>query len=93
MLIVLNFTIFLLQGRIMSKRSSSSKLFFYDIHGDGAKLQVMADARCLSNGQPIYFLLLIGSDECFLALLFLINRSAAVNRAWKKQDSPISILV
>ncbi|KAL6977802.1 DNA helicase [Sarracenia purpurea var. burkii] len=34
-----------LAGRIMSKRSSSSKLFFYDLHGDGAKIQVMADAR------------------------------------------------
>ncbi|KAL7246488.1 hypothetical protein ACSBR2_001558 [Camellia fascicularis] len=29
----------------MNKRSSSSKLFFYDLHGDGAKVQVMADAR------------------------------------------------
>ncbi|KAI8570009.1 hypothetical protein RHMOL_Rhmol01G0000100 [Rhododendron molle] len=34
-----------LAGRIMSKRSSSSKLFFYDLHGGGAKVQVMADAR------------------------------------------------
>ncbi|KAL7246486.1 hypothetical protein ACSBR2_001558 [Camellia fascicularis] len=34
-----------LAGRIMNKRSSSSKLFFYDLHGDGAKVQVMADAR------------------------------------------------
>ncbi|XP_031373889.1 LOW QUALITY PROTEIN: lysine--tRNA ligase, cytoplasmic-like [Punica granatum] len=33
-----------LAGRIMSKRSSSSKLFFYDMHEGGAKLQVMADA-------------------------------------------------
>ncbi|XP_030944089.1 lysine--tRNA ligase, cytoplasmic-like isoform X2 [Quercus lobata] len=33
-----------LAGRIMSKRSSSSKLFFYDLHGRGAKVQVMADA-------------------------------------------------
>lgn len=33
-----------LAGRIMSKRSSSSKLFFYDLHGAGAKVQVMADA-------------------------------------------------
>lgn len=29
----------------MSKRASSSKLFFYDLHGGGAKVQVMADAR------------------------------------------------
>ncbi|GMH18206.1 hypothetical protein Nepgr_020047 [Nepenthes gracilis] len=34
-----------LAGRIMSKRSSSSKLFFYDLHGGGPKVQVMADAR------------------------------------------------
>ncbi|CAO2838182.1 unnamed protein product [Amaranthus hypochondriacus] len=34
-----------LAGRIMSKRASSSKLFFYDLHGGGAKVQVMADAR------------------------------------------------
>ncbi|CAK9159783.1 unnamed protein product, partial [Ilex paraguariensis] len=33
-----------LAGRIMNKRSSSAKLFFYDLHGDGAKVQVMADA-------------------------------------------------
>ncbi|KAE8731857.1 Lysine--tRNA ligase [Hibiscus syriacus] len=33
-----------LAGRIMSKRSSSSKLFFYDLHGEGAKVQVMTDA-------------------------------------------------
>lgn len=32
-------------GRIMNKRSSSSKLFFYDLHGSEAKVQVMADAR------------------------------------------------
>ena len=29
----------------MSKRSSSSKLLFYDLHGLGAKVQVMVDAR------------------------------------------------
>ncbi|TXG61077.1 hypothetical protein EZV62_012440 [Acer yangbiense] len=33
-----------LAGRIMSKRASSSKLFFYDLHGAGAKVQVMTDA-------------------------------------------------
>ena len=41
---------FPMQGRIMSKRSSSSKLFFYDLLGAGAgtaKVQVMADARYL----------------------------------------------
>ncbi|XP_072974054.1 lysine--tRNA ligase-like [Typha angustifolia] len=32
-------------GRIMNKRTSSSKLYFYDLHGGGAKVQVMADAR------------------------------------------------
>ncbi|XP_057846173.2 lysine--tRNA ligase [Cryptomeria japonica] len=32
-------------GRIMSKRSSGTKLNFYDLHADGAKVQVMADLR------------------------------------------------
>ncbi|KAL5700464.1 hypothetical protein ACHQM5_025903 [Ranunculus cassubicifolius] len=34
-----------LAGRIMNKRTSSSKLFFYDLDGSGVKVQVMADAR------------------------------------------------
>ncbi|KAL2920941.1 Lysine--tRNA ligase cytoplasmic [Bienertia sinuspersici] len=34
-----------LTGRIMSKRASSSKLVFYDLHGSGAKVQLMVDAR------------------------------------------------
>lgn len=45
--IFLQIDMFCYAGRIMSKRSSSSKLFFYDLHGVGAKVQVMADARCL----------------------------------------------
>lgn len=36
---------FMLKGRIMNKRNSSAKLYFYDIYGDGIKLQVMTDAR------------------------------------------------
>ncbi|KAG9457264.1 hypothetical protein H6P81_001772 [Aristolochia fimbriata] len=34
-----------LAGRIMNKRTSSSKLFFYDLYGGGIKVQVMVDAR------------------------------------------------
>ncbi|KAI9122747.1 hypothetical protein K1719_005636 [Acacia pycnantha] len=34
-----------LAGRIMQKRSSGAKLVFYDLHGGGSKVQVMADAR------------------------------------------------
>jgi lysyl-tRNA synthetase class II len=41
-----------MQGRIMSKRSSSSKLFFYDLNGGGVKVQVMADARYLISLSP-----------------------------------------
>jgi len=37
--------IFFIKGRIMNKRTSSSKLFFYDLYGGGMKVQVMADAR------------------------------------------------
>ncbi|KAL5097256.1 hypothetical protein RYX36_001583 [Vicia faba] len=34
-----------LAGRIMLKRASGAKLVFYDLHGGGFKVQVMADAR------------------------------------------------
>ncbi|OIW14241.1 hypothetical protein TanjilG_21381 [Lupinus angustifolius] len=33
-----------LSGRIMHKRASGAKLVFYDLHGGGFKVQVMADA-------------------------------------------------
>ena len=36
---------FCISGRIMHKRSSGAKLVFYDLHGGGFKVQVMADAR------------------------------------------------
>lgn len=31
-------------GRVHSKRAASSKLVFYDLHGDGRKVQIIADA-------------------------------------------------
>ncbi len=31
----------------MAKRASGAKLFFYTLVGDGVKLQIMADARCV----------------------------------------------
>ncbi|CAI4233117.1 unnamed protein product [Auanema sp. JU1783] len=37
-------------GRIFSKRESGSKLVFYDIHGEGTRLQVMANARFHKEG-------------------------------------------
>lgn len=92
MIIVLIFTIYLMQGRIMSKRSSSSKLFFFDMHGDGAKLQVMADARCSSQMADSFiyccnwfkwmFSSPFVSDQCW---------SAAVSRAWKNPNFSSSI--
>ena len=34
-----------LLGRVHAKRELSSKLIFYDLRGEGVKIQVMADAR------------------------------------------------
>lgn len=34
------------------KRSSGAKLLFYDVKGDGAKIQVMADLRCRLSEKP-----------------------------------------
>lgn len=55
----------------MSKRSSSSKLFFYDLHGGGAKVQVMADARY----QFVATLSVVETCFCllFISLLFSIS--------------------
>ena len=38
-------TLLSVAGRVMAKRASGSKLVFYTLVGDGAKLQIMADAR------------------------------------------------
>lgn len=35
----------ILSGRIHAKRASGQKLIFYDLRGEGVKIQVMADAR------------------------------------------------
>ena len=39
----------LVLGRIHSKRDSGQKLIFYDLRGEGTKLQVMANASFFSN--------------------------------------------
>ena len=33
-------------GRVHAKRESGAKLLFYDLRGEGLKLQVMANSRC-----------------------------------------------
>ena len=38
-----------LAGRIYTKRTSGSKLVFYDLHADGAKVQIMAQAQHASE--------------------------------------------
>jgi lysyl-tRNA synthetase class II len=36
-------------GRLMSSRSSSAKLQFYDLHGEGAKIQIMFNAAYIMS--------------------------------------------
>jgi lysyl-tRNA synthetase class 2 len=38
-------------GRVQSKRSASSKLFFYEIIGDGQKLQILANAAMYKGAE------------------------------------------
>lgn len=56
----------------MNKRTSSSKLFFYDLYGGGLKVQVMADAR-------YHLLRSISSFGPFLLLLTIFVSSAKFN--------------
>ena len=37
-------------GRVHSKREAGGKLIFYDLRGEGVKIQVMADARLVCFG-------------------------------------------
>lgn len=37
-------------GRIITKRANSKKLLFYDIHGEGEKLQIMANLSEHTDG-------------------------------------------
>uniref|UniRef100_A0A1I8EE23 Lysine--tRNA ligase n=1 Tax=Wuchereria bancrofti TaxID=6293 RepID=A0A1I8EE23_WUCBA len=46
--VILNDTI---QRRIFSKRESGGKLIFYDLHGEGTRLQVLANARFHSGDE------------------------------------------
>jgi len=43
--VVMEDTMIAVAGRLMSKRASGTKLFFYDLRQNGVKVQVMADAR------------------------------------------------
>lgn len=41
-------------GRIHAKRESGAKLIFYDLRGEGVKLQVMSNARGFSSEEEFY---------------------------------------
>lgn len=42
---IYSFKCSLTPGRVHAKRLSGAKLIFYDLRGEGVKIQVMADAR------------------------------------------------
>ncbi|CAG9466605.1 unnamed protein product [Pedinophyceae sp. YPF-701] len=58
-----------LAGRVSSKRASGSKLIFYDLRGEGAKLQVMADLQRFDDGGAAE-----GKEERFGALHASVKR-------------------
>lgn len=60
-------------GRVISKRNAG-KLMFYDVHGDGLKIQVMSD---ISNytGMIHKILIVITAFERIIFLSFLLQRA------------------
>lgn len=52
----------------MNKRSSSSKLFFYDLHGGGAKVQVMTDERYFRTSTSSYVLIHCTVESSFVCV-------------------------
>ena len=51
--VLLFYTFSQLSGRVFAKRESGAHLIFYDLRGEGLKLQVMADAR-LANAMFLW---------------------------------------
>mmetsp|Transcript_8218 Transcript_8218/g.21165 ORF Transcript_8218/g.21165 Transcript_8218/m.21165 type:complete len:594 (+) Transcript_8218:156-1937(+) len=72
-------------GRIVSKRSSGSKLHFYDVQGDGAKVQVISDLRHFA-----------GEEEAFHAINAETRRGdivGAVGIPGKSKRGELSVFV
>ena len=42
-------------GRLMSKRIQGTKMVFYDLHADGAKVQVMCQLQHYADGEDAFF--------------------------------------
>ncbi|EFO25270.2 lysyl-tRNA synthetase [Loa loa] len=49
--VILNDIVQSVAGRVFSKRESGGKLIFYDLHGEGTRLQVLANARFHSGDE------------------------------------------
>lgn len=49
-----------LAGRVMIKRTQSNKLHFYDLHGGGAKVQIMASAKEQVEGWDLHTVMRAG---------------------------------
>lgn len=59
-----------LSGRVHAKRASGAKLLFYDLRGEGVKLQVMANSRSETLSHTLHK----GSMfQCSSAARYLIN--------------------
>lgn len=70
MVLSVNIVAILFLGRIHAKRASGGKLIFYDLRGEGVKLQVMANSRYIETSNYV----ISRMDQC--ALLFpLVRRS------------------
>ncbi|XP_041478155.1 lysine--tRNA ligase-like isoform X1 [Lytechinus variegatus] len=46
--------VFTLSGRVHAKRASGAKLIFYDLRGEGVKLQVMSNARYFASEDEFF---------------------------------------
>lgn len=41
-------------GRVLTKRAQGSKMLFYDLYADGAKVQVMSQLQYMEGGQEAF---------------------------------------
>lgn len=71
-------------GRIHAIRESGAKLIFYDLRGEGTKIQVMANAKSYNGG-----------EEAFLAIVAKLRRGdivGAIGNPGKTKKGELSIM-
>jgi len=62
-----------LTGRVHAKRQAGTKLIFYDLRGEGKKIQIMANAKYVTIIATVIFWLCVTSWHCKISYNILLS--------------------